>query len=51
MILIDQFEIDAVGSFQLTRALLSNLKLDTQMHESAKAVQITFKWGSIALNQ
>nr|CCA21438.1 short chain dehydrogenase putative [Albugo laibachii Nc14] len=49
--LMDQFRINAVGPFLLTRALLRNMRLGIQKNGTAKLAQITSKWKSIELNQ
>ncbi|KAG7399720.1 hypothetical protein PHYBOEH_008054 [Phytophthora boehmeriae] len=45
--MMKQFEINAVGPFLMTRALLPNLKLAVATNGSAKVVQITSHMGSI----
>ncbi|KAJ0401823.1 hypothetical protein P43SY_006378 [Pythium insidiosum] len=48
--ILEQFEVNAVGPFLTTRALLPNLRLAVQERGSAFVAQITSRLGSIGLN-
>lgn len=48
--LMDCFEVNTIGSFLVTRALLSNLKLSVKTNGSAIVAQVTSQLGSISDN-